>query len=77
VVTRPALRIIVTDDGPGVPAGIADRVFDPFFTTKVEGSGAGLGLAICQSLCARSGADIALDRERATGAAFAITIPLA
>jgi two-component system, NtrC family, sensor kinase len=77
VVARPALRLTVSDDGPGVPAEIADRIFDPFFTTKAEGSGAGLGLAICQSLCVRSGAEIALDRTRAEGAAFAITIPLA
>lgn len=77
VVARPALRITVADDGPGIPAEIADRVFDPFFTTKAEGSGAGLGLAICQSLSARAGAEIALDRSRERGAAFTVTIPLA
>jgi two-component system NtrC family sensor kinase len=77
VVARRALRISVADDGPGVPPEIADRIFDPFFTTKADGRGAGLGLAICQSICDRAGAEIAIDREPARGARFVVTIPLA
>ena len=38
-------RVDVTDDGPGIPADIRERVFDSFFTTKDIGSGTGLGLA--------------------------------
>ena len=39
-----AVVLRVTDDGPGIPPDIRDRLFDPFFTTKPGGSG--LGLAV-------------------------------
>ena len=47
VVVLPAgrwVRLLVEDDGPGIPDEIRDRIFDPFFTTKDVGHGTGLGL---------------------------------
>ena len=32
----------VSDDGPGVPPDVVDKIFSPFFTTKPRGSGLGL-----------------------------------
>ena len=43
---RDAVDIFVSDDGPGIPSAIRDRVFEPFFTTKPQGKGTGQGLAI-------------------------------
>lgn len=39
----------VSDDGPGIPEAIRNKVFDPFFTTKPVGKGTGQGLAIAYS----------------------------
>jgi signal transduction histidine kinase len=37
----------ISDDGPGIPDEVRERVFDPFYTTKDVGKGTGLGLDIC------------------------------
>ncbi|MBY8879716.1 ATP-binding protein [Actinacidiphila acidipaludis] len=44
------LLVEFRDTGPGVPAGVRDRVFDPFFTTRPVGEGTGLGLDICRRI---------------------------
>ncbi|MBF2026902.1 MAG: AAA family ATPase [Oscillatoriales cyanobacterium C42_A2020_001] len=40
------VRIQVSDNGPGIPEEIRQKLFTPFFTTKPEGKGTGLGLSI-------------------------------
>ncbi|HET7753350.1 MAG TPA: ATP-binding protein [Anaeromyxobacteraceae bacterium] len=71
------VRLTVTDDGPGIPPGIADRVFDPFFTTKPEGQGTGLGLSICYRIAEEHGGSIRHEPSPGGGASFLLEIPAA
>jgi signal transduction histidine kinase len=72
--TGTGARIVVTDDGPGVPAELGDRVFDRFVRGDDRTPGMGLGLAMARSAGAAIGA--VLTREPTTaGARFALHLP--
>ncbi len=71
------LRLVVSDDGPGVPKDIADKIFDPMFTTKSVGKGTGVGLALCHRILASHGGTITLSQEAGAGACFALDLPVA
>jgi signal transduction histidine kinase len=61
---RDGLRILIEDNGTGVPEEIRDRVFDAFFTTKPPGSGTGLGLDNVYSIVVEMhGGDIELESD--------------
>lgn len=47
---REFVKIMVTDDGPGIPENIRQNIFDPFFTTKEVGKGTGMGLETVQRI---------------------------
>jgi len=68
-------RISVTDNGPGVPLALRERVFQPFFTTRRDGTG--LGLALVQKIIVFHNGRIAVGDAPQGGASFQITLPLA
>ena len=68
-------RIIVQDNGPGIPPASRDRVFQPFFTSKRNGTG--LGLALVQKIIVFHNGRINIDRAASGGASFQITLPRA
>lgn len=69
------IKIVISDDGPGIPAQLKDKIFDPFFTTKDTGQGSGLGLFIVHEIVSQHGGTIHIDLQRQAGAAFIIDLP--
>jgi signal transduction histidine kinase len=67
--------IAVTDNGPGMPADVEQRVFEPFFTTKTEGTG--LGLAMIYAFVQRFNGRITLDTMPGNGTTFTLWFPAA
>ncbi len=71
---KPTVVVDVTDDGPGVPAELTDRIFNPFVTTKPQGSG--LGLAIVRKIVDAHDGRIDLTSHPGSGTRFRITLPV-
>ncbi len=69
------VQVSVTDDGPGIPKEIQEKLFEPFFTTKPRGKGTGLGLAVTYGIVNDHGGQIRLESEPGHGATFVITLP--
>jgi PAS domain S-box-containing protein len=69
------LKLVVADNGPGIPAAIRSRIFEPFFTTKDAKRGTGLGLSVSFGLIAAMGGRLEIEDSR-EGAAFVIRLPL-
>ncbi|HEX4347644.1 MAG TPA: ATP-binding protein [Vicinamibacterales bacterium] len=67
-------RIVVADDGPGIPAGEREKLFLPYYSTKRRGSG--LGLAIVRRIIAEHGGSIDVGDNTPRGTRFTIELPL-
>ncbi len=66
------IEVTVSDTGPGLDAGVADRVFEAFITTKPEGMG--IGLSICQSIIEAHGGELVAGRRPGGGAVFSFSL---
>ena len=64
------VNLSITDDGPGFPAEIIDRIGEPYMSTRQgaePGGGLGLGLFIAKTLLERSGASLAFSNSNGPG----------
>jgi signal transduction histidine kinase len=72
--TGPTVLITVSDNGPGIPPEVMDRIFSPFFTTKPQGSG--LGLAIVRKIVDAHDGRIDVGERPGGGTVFRVTLPI-
>lgn len=71
------VEISVTDDGPGVPPELRERIFEAFFSTKTLGDGTGLGLALSRTIVETHQGELILQPDRGLGTTFSVRLPAA
>jgi two-component system, cell cycle sensor histidine kinase and response regulator CckA len=69
------VRVVFSDDGPGVAREHLPKIFDPFFTTRPVGAGAGLGLSLSNGIIEEHGGTVSVESEPGAGATFIVEIP--
>ncbi len=67
-------RVVIEDNGPGIPEDLHDKIFDSFFTTKSAGTG--LGLPISRSIIQEHNGTLVLDSKPSQGTRLIIELPL-
>lgn len=71
------VRVLVRDDGTGVPDAVAATLFEPFVTTKDGTRGCGLGLSISRGIAQEMGGSLTFRNHPDGGAEFTVDLPLA
>jgi len=69
----PYLKIMVSDNGKGIPTDILDKIFEPYFSTKPQYQG--LGLAASYTIVKRHKGTIIAESKKGKGALFSIYLP--
>ncbi len=73
-----AVRLVIDDNGPGLPPGPPEQLFAKFERGKSEADvgGAGLGLAICKAIIEAHGGRVTAAQRPGGGARFTLTLPV-
>jgi two-component system, NtrC family, sensor histidine kinase HydH len=69
-----AVRITISDNGPGIAPELRERIFRPFFTTRRTGTG--LGLSLVQKIVVTHNGRVQARESRDGGACLEVTLPL-
>ena len=71
------VSIEISDNGPGMPESVKQRIFDHLFTTKGVGKGTGLGLAIARKIVEENhGGTLKVISQLGQGTTFSIQLPI-
>lgn len=70
-----SIQVAISDNGPGIPEKLKEKIMEPFFTTKPVGKGTGLGLSISYSIIEKHRGSISFESEEGDGTTFLISLP--
>lgn len=70
------VKLIIHDNGTGIPDKIKNQIFEPFFTTKPTGQGTGLGLSISNEIVKMHNGELIVDSILGESTTFIISLPL-
>lgn len=73
--TGEGVKVTISDNGPGIPEDLRERVFEPFATAK--SGGMGIGLALCRTIVEAHGGRLWIGDAKEGGAAITMTLPAA
>lgn len=65
----------VSDNGPGIPPELLEKIWVSFFTTKGDRGGTGLGLSACSEMVRQMGGKISVQSTPGQGAHFTVSLP--
>ncbi len=72
-----AVKILVSDNGEGIPRELQNKIFQPFFTTKPTGLGTGLGLSLSYDIITKGhSGEISVESTEGEGTLFTIILPV-
>jgi len=74
---RRSAKVIVSDNGYGIPEDVQDSIFKPFFSTKINKKNTGLGLSICSQIVKEHGGEITFTSVPGKKTSFCVRFPLA
>lgn len=69
-------RLLVADDGRGIPQDALPEVFDPFYTTRIRDGGSGLGLSVAHGIVEDHGGAIRIESKAGDGTRVIVELPL-
>ena len=72
------MKVIIQDNGIGIPRENIDKVFDPYFSTKKKFAqkGLGLGLTICYSIIKKHEGHIEVESKEGKGTLVTLYLPV-